>query len=254
VVFGQTSPFGAVVELSALDGTDGFVLNGVDADDWSGASVSGAGDVNDDSIDDVIIGAPFADPNGPFSGESYVVYGHTGPFAAAFELSDLDGTNGFVLNGVAAGDFAGAVSGAGDVNDDGIADVIVGASGADPNGESSGASYVVFGEPGEPLAVELAEFGARRIGDSVLLEWRTLTELHHAGFRVLREEADGTMRVVTSQLIPPRSHGGELAGADYRFVDRLAPADAVRYWLEDVDGHGKISRHGPIELPARPAR
>jgi hypothetical protein len=119
-----------------------------------------------------------------------------------FELSDLDGTNGCMLNGAAAGDFAGAVSGAGDVNDDGVADDDVGASGADPNGASSGASYVVFGEPGEPLAVELTDFGARRIGDSVLREWRTLSDRRRAraaggsgaGPGALRRGRRGTQR------------------------------------------------------------
>ena len=66
-------------------------------------------------------------------------------FPPTLDLSSLDGTNGFRLNGVAAGDLSGlAVSSAGDVNGDGLADLLIGAAGA-PNGERSGASYVVFG-------------------------------------------------------------------------------------------------------------
>ena len=69
----------------------------------------------------------------------------SGPFPASFDLSSLDGTNGFRLNGVAADDYSGsAVSNAGDVNGDGLADLLIGADGA-PNGSDSGASYVVFG-------------------------------------------------------------------------------------------------------------
>ena len=45
------------INLSGLSGTDGFVLNGVDASDYSGRSVSGAGDINGDGVDDLIIGA-----------------------------------------------------------------------------------------------------------------------------------------------------------------------------------------------------
>ncbi len=41
-----------------------------------------------------------------------------------------------------------SVAGAGDVNGDGFADLIIGALGADPNGSSSGAAYVVFGKAG----------------------------------------------------------------------------------------------------------
>ena len=67
-------------------------------------------------------------------------------FPPTLELSILDGTNGFRLNGVAAGDSSGrAVSNAGDVNGDGLADLLIGAMLADPNGSDSGASYVVFG-------------------------------------------------------------------------------------------------------------
>ena len=154
VVFGrntvQSGPFPASLNLSDLDGTNGFRLNGVAPCDRSGFAVSSAGDVNGDGIADLLIGAAFADPNGSYSGASYVVFGRntaqTGPFAASLNLSDLDGTNGFRLDGVAAGDCSGlAVSGAGDVNGDGLADLLIGADGADPNGIDSGASYVVFG-------------------------------------------------------------------------------------------------------------
>ena len=127
------------------------------AGDGSGQAVSNAGDINGDGIADLLIGALFADPNGRFSGASYVVFGRdsaqTGPFPANLNLADLDGTNGFRLNGVEGasfefdhGDLSGsAVSGAGDVNGDGLADLLIGASGADLNGIFSGASYVVFG-------------------------------------------------------------------------------------------------------------
>ena len=62
--------FPAQIELADLDGSNGFVLNGIDAGDSSGVSVSSAGDVNGDGIDDLIIGADEADPNGDRSGES----------------------------------------------------------------------------------------------------------------------------------------------------------------------------------------
>ncbi len=55
------SVFDGVFELSSLDGSNGFQINGIDSGDRSGYSVSNAGDVNGDGIDDVIIGAIFAD-------------------------------------------------------------------------------------------------------------------------------------------------------------------------------------------------
>ena len=74
------------------------------------------------------------------------------PFPPVFPLASLlpaaggDGTRGFVLTGIDRFDHSGAsVSAAGDVNGDGIGDVIVGASGAGPGGDSyAGESYVVF--------------------------------------------------------------------------------------------------------------
>jgi Ca2+-binding RTX toxin-like protein len=149
VVFGSTGDFASPLNLSTLNGSNGFKINGIAVRDQSGYSVSGAGDINGDGIDDLILGANLADPNGSASGQSYVVFGSKNGFAADFNLSALDGSNGFKINGIAAGDRSGtSVSRAGDVNGDGVDDLIVGARGADSNGESSGQSYVVFGKRG----------------------------------------------------------------------------------------------------------
>ncbi len=150
VVFGGPS-VGASgsLNLATLNGTNGFVINGIDASDNSGFSVSGASDVNGDGMDDLIIGARYADPNAlANAGESYIVFGGPGVGASgSLNLSALNGANGFVLNGIDVGDTSAfSVSGAGDVNADGFADVIIGARNGDPNGQSSaGECYIVFG-------------------------------------------------------------------------------------------------------------
>src|SRR4051812_35316965 len=73
----------------------------------------------------------------------------TTTFGTEFQLSSLDGINGFQVNGEASGDsFGFSVASAGDINGDGLDDLIVGAYQADPHGNVSGASYVVFGSAG----------------------------------------------------------------------------------------------------------
>ncbi len=111
--------------------------------------MSGAGDVNGDGFDDLLIGALSADPNGTDSGAAYVVFGgasvgSTGTIA----LGSLNGSKGFRLTGVAALNQAGrAVSGAGDVNGDGFDDLLIGAPQAVPNGQDSGAAYLILAGP-----------------------------------------------------------------------------------------------------------
>jgi hypothetical protein len=162
VVFGKAN--GTAVSLSDVaNGTGGFAING-EAGNGVGFSVSGAGDVNGDGFDDLIVNAPGANADG--SGKSYVVFGKADN--SSVEVSDVaTGIGGFAINGEAEDDGAGfSVSGAGDVNGDGLADLIVGASAADPNGESSGKSYVVFGKA-DGTAVSLSDV-ASGIGGFVL--------------------------------------------------------------------------------------
>ncbi|MHC4515017.1 MAG: hypothetical protein ACYTGW_10695 [Planctomycetota bacterium] len=125
--------------FSGKDGKILYTFNGDSTGDGFGRSVRGAGDVNKDGYADLIVGAPGDDNNGSGSGSARV-------------FSGKDGTILYTFNGDSAGDnFGVSVSGAGDVNKDGYADVIVGASWDDNNGSSSGSARVFSGKDGTIL-------------------------------------------------------------------------------------------------------
>lgn len=157
VVFGKAST--GTVSLGTLE-PGGFRLDGIDAEDNSGFRLSGAGDVNGDGLADVIVAAFAADPDGKMTaGEAYVVFGRTG--TSAVDLDAL-GSNGFRIEGAVSGDTAGSgVAGAGDVNGDGLSDLIVGARGSSHNGfAAAGQSYVIFGKAnGDVVKLEALETG-----------------------------------------------------------------------------------------------
>ncbi len=138
----------ATIALSALNGTNGFTMAGLATGDRTGISVSSAGDVNGDGFEDFIVGAYTSSTAASTGGVAYVVFGKGTAFNSAFDLSTLDGTNGFRIDAAAAGDNAGtSVAAAGDINHDGFADIIVGAPLADVGANAdAGSSYVIYGK------------------------------------------------------------------------------------------------------------
>ena len=117
-------------------------------------------------MDDLIIGARDADPNGNNSGASYLVFGKSDGNTVELAFVEL-GIGGFVINGASGDDLSGvSVSGAGDVNGDGFDDLIVGARGVDGN---RGASYVIFGGQGVSSTDEQSRTGDFRGGST---DWR----------------------------------------------------------------------------------
>ena len=143
VVFGKADT--APIDLAAL-GAQGYRIDGPDADSNFGMAVANAGDVNADGRPDVAIGAPFTRPGtGNTVGAAFIVFGKADTSTIDVESDDSHVSRFDGLN--SGDDFGTSVAGAGDVNRDGLADVLIGAPGASNNARGrSGSTYVIFGQ------------------------------------------------------------------------------------------------------------
>ena len=157
IVFGR-AVFPAVLDLAVqgAGGADVTIYGGAAGDELTRGGLT-SGDVNGDGIADVLLGAPFADVPGRNSvGKACIVFGRA-IFPSTFDLS-LTGASGasVTIHGAVAGDLLTHEDSltTGDVNGDGTADIILGASNADgPNNTRllAGAAYIIFGRK-EPFA------------------------------------------------------------------------------------------------------
>ena len=148
------------IDIEELDGQNGFIAYGIGPHNYTGHDVSGAGDFNGDMIEDAIIcasghydgltplDASTRDLSCVNPGACYVLFGQAGNFNASIHLSDLTRLNGFVIKGEDICDGTGiSVDSAGDVNGDGIDDIVIGSPYAYDlqHQKQVGAAYVVFG-------------------------------------------------------------------------------------------------------------
>jgi hypothetical protein len=132
ILFG---PLDGYLDLSASD----VKLWGESDDDACGSSVAWAGDVNGDGRDDLLVGCASEDTASSGAGAAYLLYG---PVVVSGSLATADAK----LLGESSDDATGyTVAGAGDVNGDGTADILIGAHGDDDGGSDAGAALLLLG-------------------------------------------------------------------------------------------------------------
>ncbi|MGQ3892588.1 beta strand repeat-containing protein [Legionella sp. CNM-4043-24] len=154
----------ADIHLNAL-GNQGFLIAGRVNFDQAGYSVANIGDINGDGRDDLLLGAPQNDVKGSGSGAAYVVYGRTaGNDFSTINLNSL-GSDGFLINGVTPtfnlSQSGNSVSSAGDINNDGYADLMIGSPGA--GNSFAGSVSIIYGTGS---GADMADINLDNLGSS----------------------------------------------------------------------------------------
>jgi hypothetical protein len=109
--------------------------------DHAGWSVSSAGDVDGDGLDDLLVGAYLNDDGGTYAGKAYLILGSSLGSTGSIDLSLAD----YSFVGEYSYNYAGcSVSSAGDVDGDGLDDLLVGAYGNNEDGEYAGKAYLIL--------------------------------------------------------------------------------------------------------------
>lgn len=140
VVFGKSGGFGTNLDVSSLNGSNGFAIQ---ASNIGGPGAGGCltGDYNADGFDDVLIGVP----SGIGTGSALLIYGHAGIADALVTANELNGLNGLRITGVSSADRAGDGIGAADINGDGFDDILVGSTYGEGDATDSGTLDVIYG-------------------------------------------------------------------------------------------------------------
>lgn len=140
LLYGKSLQAGATIALESFTSNQGLLFYGVNVYDNAGMAVSGIGDINGDGYADYAIGVPYYNS---FTGITYIIYGNSAFSTSTISLGSISSSQGFTLNGDQTNDFSGfAIAPAGDINHDGLADVIISSPG---NNIYAGTVYIVFG-------------------------------------------------------------------------------------------------------------
>jgi len=154
LVFGKPSGWSKEMYISSADAS----FKGEKNDDCAGMRVDGAGDINGDGFDDILIGAQQNDEGSNNGGQIYIIFGKTTGWALDMSLSNADAS---YLGTVALGGAGWSLAGVGDVNGDGFDDILIGDPQATIFNDKSGESYLILGKAsGWKMDVDLSKADA----------------------------------------------------------------------------------------------
>lgn len=160
--FGNTTSFWTLNPvLNASKANASFI--GESSNDQSGMSILGAGDVNNDQFDDLLITAPSNEEGGVGFGQTYLIFGKaTNNWVEKMNLTNANAS--FI--GEAQNDFSGWSIAAADINNDAYSDILIGATLNDEGGENAGQTYVIYGKASEwSQNTSLSQANASFIGE-----------------------------------------------------------------------------------------
>ncbi len=235
------TPIG-VIDLGALDGSNGLIIPGRNVGDKLGYSVSSAGDVNNDGVDDFIIGASELTVfSSSAAGTAYIIFGTDGGFPSPFDLATLTGTNGFRIEGAGSDYGLGqSVSKAGDVNGDGIGDILVSAKESESSG--TGATYVIFGHSGS-FSAAINEFDLDGSNGFLMAGLSSNEQSEHVSSTAGDMNGDGVADILIGIRSAVNDNGARSGAAYVVFGHKTAPFPSTLN-LSALNGDGGFKING----------
>ena len=229
--------YGNSIEATTVDLSHGDIVQftGESVESYVGTSVASAGDVNNDGFSDILIGAQHVDSA---AGAAYLIYGQAAPLTSA-NLSTA-----IKFSGETAGNQAGnSVASAGDVNNDGYSDILIGAY--DFSGASAGAAYLIYGQAAPLASANLStaiKFSGETAGDEAGRSVASAGDVNNDGFSDILIGADlnnndGSVYLMYGQSSP-------LTSANLSTAIKFSAEYANSYTGQSVASAGDVNGDG----------